>query len=179
MSHGRCYRFGRFELDADGRVLLREGKRIQLSPKAIDVLVALIEARDHAVGKEDLLRRVWGDTIVEEGSLTSHISLVRKALGDEGAGGFIETIPKRGYRFVGEVLDVRAPARTAQARLMLAVLPFKSLGGDAKHDYFSEGLTEEMIAQVARLSPERLGVIARTSAMRYAATTKSVRQIGR
>ena len=76
MSQGRSYRFGCFQLEADGRVLLRDGKRVALSPKAIDVLVALIEARDHAVGKEDLLRQVWGDTVVEEGSLTSHISLL-------------------------------------------------------------------------------------------------------
>ena len=179
MSNGRAYRFGLFQLDADGRVLLRDGKRVQLPPKAIDVLLALIEAKDQAVAKEDLLRKVWGDTVVEEGSLTSHVSLLRKALGEDDRGAFIETIPKRGYRFVGAVTDVSAPAATAKERLMLAVLPFKSLGGDENHDYFSEGLTEEMIAQVARLSPERLGVIARTSAMRYAPTTKSVRQIGR
>ena len=178
MPDGRCYRFDRFELDTVGRVLLRDGKRVLVAPKAIDVLIALIEARDHAVGKEDLLRKVWGDAIVEEGSLTSHVSLLRKALGEDGHGGFIETIPKRGYRFVGEVLDASQPA-AAQDRIMLVVLPFKSLGADQEHDYFSEGLTEEMIAQVARLSPERLGVIARTSAMRYAATTKSIRQIGR
>jgi TolB-like protein/Tfp pilus assembly protein PilF len=178
VSHGRSYRFGCFQLDAQGRVLLRDGKRVSLAPKAIDVLVVLLEARHQTVGKEDLLRKVWGDTIVEEGSLTSHVSLLRKALGEDDPGGFIETIPKRGYRFVGEVEDV-SPAGAAQERIMLAVLPFKSLGTDEKPDYFSEGLTEEMIAQVARLSPERLGVIARTSAMRYAATTKSVRQIGR
>jgi len=179
VSRGRCFRFGCFQLDAQGRVLLRDGKRVSLAPRAIDVLLVLIEGRNQAVGKEDLLRRVWGDTIVEEGSLTSHVSLLRKALGEGERGGFIETIPKRGYRFVGEVEELPPASGALKERSMLVVLPFKSLGGDENHDYFSEGLTEEMIAQVARLSPERLGVIARTSAMRYAATTKSVRQIGR
>src|SRR6478672_8907972 len=106
MLRGRCYQFGSFRLDAAGRTLFRDGKRIALTPKAIDVLIALVEAGDHPVGKEQLLRTVWADTVVEEGSLTSHISLLRKALGDDNGRSFIETLPKRGYRFVGQVSDV-------------------------------------------------------------------------
>ncbi|MEO8159340.1 MAG: tetratricopeptide repeat protein [Betaproteobacteria bacterium] len=179
MPIGPCYQFGCFRLDTGGRVLFRDGKRVALSPKAVDVLVALLEAREQPVGKDELLRRVWVGTIVEEGSLTSHISLLRKTLGDENGAGFIETIPKRGYRFVGQVLVVAPPESLAVQRLTLVVLPFESLNGGDKHDYFSEGLTEEMITQLAKLSPQRLGVIARTSAMRYKSTTKSVLQIGR
>src|SRR5438477_6208795 len=82
MVRRRCYQFGSFRLDAAGRALLRDGKRVALTPKAVDVLIVLVEARDHPVGKEELLRKVWANTVVEEGSLTSHISLLRKALGE-------------------------------------------------------------------------------------------------
>jgi TolB-like protein/Tfp pilus assembly protein PilF len=178
MLHRRCYQFGSFRLDTGGRALFRDGKRIALTPKAIDVLIALVEARDQPVAKEELLRKVWADTVVEEGSLTSHVSLLRKALGEHQGRGFIETIPKRGYRFIGQVSEVSESPGPVEERVMLAVLPFENLGRGDKHDYFIDGLTEEMITQLARLSPERLGVIARTSAMRYKSTTKPVQQIG-
>ena len=178
MLRGRFYQFGSFRLDAAGRTLFRDGKRIALTPKAVDVLIALVEARDRPVGKEQLLRTVWADTVVEEGSLTSHISLLRKALGEDHGRSFIETLPKRGYRFIGQVSEVSESAGAADQRIMLAVLPFENLGPGDKYDYFVEGLTEEMITQLARLTPERLAVIARTSAMRYKSTTKPVRQIG-
>jgi TolB-like protein/Tfp pilus assembly protein PilF len=174
------YEFRQYRLDTRARLLFRNGKRVVLTPKAVDLLVALVEAQGQPVGKQELLRRVWPDTVVEEGSLTSHIFLLRRVLG-EGAEGqqFIETIPKRGYRFVGPCAHVAplAPAAGAE-RLMLVVLPFENLSGGRKHDYFSEGLTEEMISQLARLSPEQLGVIARTSAMQYKSTTKTAQQIG-
>jgi TolB-like protein/Tfp pilus assembly protein PilF len=174
------YEFRQYRLDTRARLLFRNGKRVVLTPKAVDLLIALVEAQGQPVGKQELLRRVWPDTVVEEGSLTSHIFLLRRVLG-EGADGqqLIETIPKRGYRFVGPCAQVAplTPAAGAE-RLMLVVLPFENLSGGRKHDYFSEGLTEEMISQLARLSPEQLGVIARTSAMQYKSTTKTAQQIG-
>lgn len=179
MPSGRQYEFGPFRLDAGGRLLFRDGERLALTPKAVELLVVLVEAQGNPVGKEDLLKKVWPDTIVEEGSLTSHVSLLRKALGDSDGQQFIETIPKRGYRFVGQVKAAAEETRRAADRVMLAVLPFENLSGGEKHDYFSEGLTEEMISQLARLNPERLGVIARTSAMQYKSTTKTIQQIGR
>jgi len=116
----------------------------------------------------ELLRDNMGKVAtVEETSLTTHISIPRKALGD-------------GVRFVGAVRELTGQAGpSAPRRIMLAVLPFENLSSGKKYDYFSDGLTEEMITQLARLSPERLGVIARTSAMQYRSTKKSVRQIGR
>jgi len=82
--------------------------------------------------------------------------------------------------FVRDVSERSAPSTAAEAkRIMLGVLPFRNLSGNKKHDYFSDGLTEEMITQLARISPKQLGVIARASAMRYRSTNKSVRQIGR
>lgn len=180
MTIERLYDFGHFRLDASGHLLFRDGKRVPLTPKAVEILITLVESRGTPVAREELLHKVWGDTVVEEGSLTSHISLLRKALG-QGSDGrqFIETLPKRGYRFVGVVRSgTELPVRSTSERVMLAVLPFENLSGGKRHDYFSEGVTEEMITQLARLSPERLGVIARTSAMRYRSTDKSVRQIG-
>jgi predicted ATPase/DNA-binding winged helix-turn-helix (wHTH) protein len=106
MTPGRSFQFGAFRLDADGGVLYRGGERIALTPKAIDVLVALVRARERPVGREELLQQVWAGTVVEEGSLTSHISQLRKTLGE----GYIETLPKRGYRFVGRVDDPVPPS---------------------------------------------------------------------
>src|SRR5262245_34223649 len=110
MAPSRSYQFGPFRLDAASRVLYRDGDRVSLTPKAVDVLVMLVEARGEPVGKEELLARVWAGTVVEEGSLTTHISILRKTLGD----GYIETLSKRGYRFVGTVGqgEAVAPSRS-------------------------------------------------------------------
>ncbi|HUP48112.1 MAG TPA: tetratricopeptide repeat protein [Thermoanaerobaculia bacterium] len=166
--------FGNFRLDADGRLLFRGGDRILLTPKALDILVALVEKRGAMVTRQDLLAAVWPDTAVEEGTLSSHISLLRKTLGPQ----FIETIPKRGYRFVGSVTRPQ-PEPARPDRLLLAVLPFENLHGSAKYDSFSDGLTEELITQLGRINPARLGVIARTSSMTYKSTEKTIEQIGR
>ncbi len=97
------YEFGRFRLKTAERVLLREGEPVPLTPKVFDILVTLVEHGGQVVAKDDLMKRVWPNTFVEEGNLTQNISLLRKALG-ETAGGvqFIETVPRRGYRFVAE-----------------------------------------------------------------------------
>jgi TolB-like protein len=104
---------------------------------------------------------------VEEGSLNSLISLLRKTLGEgEKPRDIIETLPKRGYRFVAPVKRLGSGGRDAGGDAnMLVVLPFENLAAGERYDYFSDGLTEEMITELARLNPKRLGVIARTSAM--------------
>jgi len=180
MFTGRQYEFGHYRLDTQGRLLFRNGERMALTPKVVDLLIVLVEANGEVVGRDELLRRVWPGTVVEEGSVTSHISVLRKALREgKTEQQYIETLPKRGYRFVGSVKDARTvTAGDAADRRVLVVLPFENLSGGGKHDYFSDGLTEELITQLARLSPDRLGVIARTSAMQYKSTTKTVRQIG-
>ena len=177
----RQYEFGQYRLDTEAHLLFRKGVRVVLTPKAVDLLIALVAAEGKPIGKEDLLQRVWPDMVVEEGSLTSHISLLRKTLGEgHDEPQFIETIPKRGYRFVCPLNEIPESRLDAGAgRMMLAVLPFENLSGGEKYDYFSDGLTEEMITQLARLNPDQLGVIARTSAMQYQSTNKSVQQIGR
>lgn len=174
------YEFGGFRLDVQSRMLFREREHVALPPKVADLLVALVQAAGKPLSREYLLHLLWPDTIVEEGSLTSHVSMLRKALGVGLEGqDFIETLPKRGYRFLTSVrrIEFREPDHGV-TRTMLLVLPFENFAAGERYDYFSDGLTEEMITELARLSPERLGVIARTSAMQFKSTTKSVAQIG-
>ena len=98
------YEFGRFRLKTAERILLREGELVPLTPKVFDILITLVEHRGQVVAKDDLMKRVWPSTYVEEGNLTQNISLLRKALGESPGGvQFIETVPRRGYRFVGDI----------------------------------------------------------------------------
>jgi DNA-binding winged helix-turn-helix (wHTH) protein/TolB-like protein/Tfp pilus assembly protein PilF len=100
------YDFGRFRLKTAERVLLREGEPVPLTPKVFDILITLVEKRGQIVEKDDLMKKVWPTTFVEEGNLTQNVSLLRKALGESAGGGqFIETVPRRGYRFVAPVTE--------------------------------------------------------------------------
>jgi len=102
------YEFGPFRLDQAERLLLRGDQVLSLTPKALDTLIALIENSRHVVTKEELMNRVWPDIYVEETNLAQHISMLRKVLGEREDGGqFIETVPKRGYRFVVPVKKVK------------------------------------------------------------------------
>src|SRR5262245_31148674 len=95
------YEFGPFRLDAAEHLLLRDGEAVPLTPKSFDLLLALVERHGHLLEKDELLKKVWPDTFVEEANLASNISQLRKALGDgENGHRYIETVPKRGYRFV-------------------------------------------------------------------------------
>src|SRR5215510_13385511 len=101
------YEFGSFRLDVTEHLLLREGESVPLTPKAFDLLLALVERHGHLLEKDELLKKVWPDTFVEEANLASNISQLRKALGDgENGHRYIETMPKRGYRFVASVNKV-------------------------------------------------------------------------
>src|SRR6188474_1624111 len=103
-QESHSYEFGRFRLKTAERVLLREGELVPLTPKVFDILVALVEHGGQVVAKDDLMKRVWPNTFVEEGNLTQNVSLLRKALGESANGPqFIETVPRRGYRFVAPV----------------------------------------------------------------------------
>jgi DNA-binding winged helix-turn-helix (wHTH) protein/TolB-like protein/Tfp pilus assembly protein PilF len=98
------YEFGRFRVKSDDRVLLRDEELVPLTPKAFDILLALLEHDGRIVPKDDLMKKVWPNTFVEEGNLTQNVSLLRKALGESAnSSQFIETVPRRGYRFVAAV----------------------------------------------------------------------------
>lgn len=117
---GHVYEFGPFRIDPRERVLRRGEEAVALAPKAVETLLALIERRDRFVGKAELMKLVWPDAFVEETGLARNISVVRKALGDDPEGSqYIETVPKRGYRFVAQVREAgagEAAAQTAGAR---------------------------------------------------------------
>src|SRR5579863_1321111 len=101
------FEFGRFRLDRTERFLFQDGAAIPLSPRLFDTLLVLVENRGHVVQKNDLMQKVWNDVAVEENNLSQSISALRKILGDNLDGAkFIETIPKRGYRFVAPVKEV-------------------------------------------------------------------------
>lgn len=121
----RFYEFGPFRLDALNRVLLREAEVLPISPTIIETLLVLVENRGNIVTKEDLLKAVWPDTAVEETNLTHNVSVLRKTLGEgPGEQRYIQTIPKRGYRFVATVREVREGAATeAASRANLTMLP--------------------------------------------------------
>jgi TolB-like protein/DNA-binding winged helix-turn-helix (wHTH) protein len=222
------YQFGAYRLDPEEKVLERDGQAVSLPPKDLETLLVLAERAGHIVEKEELLERVWPGVFIEEGNLARHVFNLRQVLG-EGPDGrqYIETVPKRGYRFVGLLQEHDEPAESQAAvavandqprtplpgsrrqtlwlwslalvlavtailvvwrfsltrnppahRVMLAVLPFANLSGDAHEDYFADGLTEEMIAHLGQLQPAKLGVIARTSIVRYKNTKESIAQIG-
>ena len=102
------YEFGSFSLDANKRLLLRAGEPLPLAPKVLETLIALVENRGRVLSKDELLKQVWGDTIVEEGGLTRNISVLRKALGERPDDHqYIVTVPAQGYRFVAEVQERR------------------------------------------------------------------------
>jgi len=126
----RVYEFGPFRLNPDEGVLLRQGQEVPLTPKAYEILLCLLQHAGHILGKDALMHEIWPDTFVEEGNLKANISVLRRALGDtteEPA--YIETIPRRGYRFVAQVrageppssgLVVGGPARLTIERHTLA-----------------------------------------------------------
>jgi TolB-like protein/DNA-binding winged helix-turn-helix (wHTH) protein/Flp pilus assembly protein TadD len=113
------YEFGQFRIDTLERRLLRDGKVAPLTPKAYETLLLLVENWGHALEKEEMLKKLWPDTFVEEVSLARNISVLRKVLGEEVAAGeprYIETIPKRGYRFVAEVREISDEAGDGAGR---------------------------------------------------------------
>jgi DNA-binding winged helix-turn-helix (wHTH) protein len=101
------YEFGRFRLDGSECLLLRDGEVVSLTPKAFDLLRVMVERPGQLLTKEELLQAVWKDAFVEENNLADNISKLRKALGDGDNGNrYIETVPKRGYRFAACVREV-------------------------------------------------------------------------
>ena len=178
-SNTSVIRFGSFEMDLQAGELRLAGARLKLQPQPFKVLAMLVDRAGEVVTREDIERQVWGDeTHVDfDLSLNYCIKQIRSALKDDAdTPQFIETLPRRGYRFIAFVeRRERSPRKN---RAMLAVLPFGNLTGDAEQEYFADGMTEELIGQLGRLRPDRLGVIAFTSARRYKNTTKGIDQIG-
>lgn len=176
-SHRHEVRFAAFAVDLQAGELRKNGVKVRLQEQPFQMLSVLLERPGEVATREELRKRLWpGDTFVDfEASLGTAVKKLRRALADSAAHPqFIETLPRRGYRFIA-ALKAQPRAR----KPIVAVLPFENLTGDAGQEYFSDGMTEEMIARLGRLHPQRLGVIARASAIRYKNTDKDIDQIGR
>ena len=166
------YRFGEFTLDADQKVLTRDGKPLLLAPKVVDTLVTLVQSGGRIIEKEELMTRLWPDTYVEESNLTYTIVQLRKMLGDDARRPrYIETIPKRGYRFIIEVEEALSDMGS------IAVLPFLDLSPERDQEYFCEGLADELINSLASLP--NLHVASRTSSFRFKSPMLDIREVGR
>ena len=172
--------FGNFQLDPKSGELRRDGELVKLQPQPAKLLQMLAENPGKIFTRGEIEEHIWGkETVVDEGSVRFCIRQIRAALGDDAdAPRYIETLPKRGYRFIARA-ETRDPRPTSGGKTMLAVLPFVNLNPDPEQEYFSEGMTEEMITHLGRLNPQQLGVIARASAMQYKHTDKGIDQIGR
>ena len=168
-------RFGTFEVDLQSRELRKQGMRIRLEEKPFQILELLLETPGHVVTRKALCDRLWPGTFVGYNhSLNTAVNKLRELLGDSAQSPrFVETIPRRGYRFVAPVKNARRPS-PSQGKAMVAVLPFENLDCGAEQEYFADGLTEEMISQLGQLDPKRLRVIARTSAIQYKDTKKPI-----
>ena len=168
-------RFGMFELSPSSGELRKAGLTVKLQPQPFKVLALLVGRAGEVVRRHEIQERVWGgETHVDfEPNLNFCIKQVRSALGDDAkVPRYIETLPKLGYRFIAPVEQT--------GKTVLAVLPFVNLSADADEEYFSDGLTEELITRLAGVQPRKLGVIARASVMRFKKTERpiTIKEIG-
>jgi len=192
------FEFGNYRIDLSQRVLLSGTEVVPLAPKTFDMLLALVETNGRIVEKEELLQKIWPETFVEEGSLARSISTLRKALGENSDDQkYIQTVPKRGYRFVAQVRLVPAvpnslvveerarvrttfevhPAEPEAPVTHIAVLPFLSMSAEPDNQYFSEGLAEELIHALNQV--QGLRVVARTSSFLLSRRNLDISQIGK
>lgn len=114
-KNGHGYEFGDFRLDSEPLSLWREDRLVALPPKALEMLLLLVRRRDIIVSREELLDTVWRDAFVEEGNINYTVSLLRKTLDKDDKGRFIQTVPKRGYRFVADVLELATKGHAENA----------------------------------------------------------------
>lgn len=242
-AHAGVYRFGLFEVDGRSGELRKHGRAIKLRGRPFDILLLLLARRGDLMTRDELRHLLWpADTFVDfDHGLNSAMNRLREALGDSAESPrYIETLPKRGYRFIApiEVIDrsleasverkpseheplagrlasgepQRSPAHLlgpsravllaaagallaviviaglylrigrgapAGSKMTLAVLPFENLSAEADQDFFTDGFTDEMIAELGKLDPEHLGVIARTTTRLYKNARKDIGQIHR
>lgn len=179
---GRVVLFGVFEADLEAGELRRRGKRLRLQDRPFRILEVLLERPGEVVTRQDLRDRLWSaDTFVDfEHGLDAAMNKLRDALGDSAASPrFIETIPRRGYRFLVSPYRAGSPPSLAEGRKRVAVLPFRNDSGDPAQEQFCDGLTSEMIIRLGRLGRERLAVIACHSVQRYRNGDRSPERVAR
>jgi TolB-like protein len=191
--------FGECVLDTDRRELSRRSESVAVGPQVFDLLIHLIENRGRVVSKDELFDVIWRGKTVSESTLTSHVNFARRAIGDTGEEQrLIRTIPRKGFRFVGDLKEASAQnaakpaasetkpsnAEPAPGTMLslpdqpsVAVLPFLNLSGDPDQDYFADGVVEDIISALSRM--RWLFVIARNSSFTYKGRAVGVKQVGR
>jgi TolB-like protein/Tfp pilus assembly protein PilF len=171
-------------VDVGRRELRRGSEAVAVEPQVFDLLIYLLENRDRVVSKDDLIASVWRGRIVSESTLTSRINAARKAVGDSGGEQrLIRTVPRKGLRFVGDVRTESAPAQAKAEtpslplpdRPAIAVLPFTNMSGESEQEYFSDGISEDIITALSKL--RWFFVIARNSSFTYKGKSVHLKQV--
>ena len=167
-------------LDGDLRELTCGGMSVPLQPQVFDLLLYLVAQRTRVVSKGDLISQIWSDRIISDSALNSRINAARKALRDDGATQrLIKTIPRKGFRFVGDVREEvaakPAPAKVAPDRPGIAVLAFENMSGNPAQDYFGDAISEDILTALSKQS--WLIVIARNSSFTYKGRAVHIKQI--
>src|SRR6516162_8095550 len=184
---GTAYALGPFRLDTQGDLLWRGTEPTALGRRAIALLRALVERRGAVVSKDALIDAAWSGQVVEENNLTVQIAALRRVLGEEPGGDrWIETLPRRGYRFVGPIAKPDEPLVSTAARAAapplpdkpsIVVLPFANWSDDPEQEYLADGMVEDITTALSKL--RWFFVIARNSAFTYKGLAVDVKTIGR
>jgi adenylate cyclase len=187
------YTFEEYAFDTERRELHRGTDVVSVAPQVFDLLDYLISNRERVVSKDDLINAIWNGRSVSDAALTTRLNAARSAIGDSGhEQRLIKTLPRKGFRFVGPVLEAQAPGSTmitgngieaAKPALTLpdkpciAVLPFQNMSGDLEQEYFADGIAEDVLTTLSKI--QGLVVIARDSSFLFKGRTRDTREIGR
>ena len=187
------YLFEEYAFDTDRRELHRGADVVSVAPQVFDLLDYLIRNRERVVSKDDLINAIWNGRIVSDAALTTRLNAARSAIGDSGEEQrLIKTLPRKGFRFVGQVREAQGPAGATAAdnpiepprpaltlpdKPSIAVLPFANLSADPDQDYFADGMVDEITTALSRF--KSLFVIARNSSFTYKGRAVDIKQVGR
>src|SRR5271154_5300994 len=182
------YAFGPFRLDVAAGILFRGAEPVALGRRAVALLQVLVEGAGNPISKDRLIESAWPGLAIEESNLAVQIAALRRVFAEEPSGdSWIETLPRRGYRYVGPVavkeqenqgaVDNEQPAFAPPDKPSLAVLPFANMSGDSEQEYFADGMVEEIITALSRI--RWLFVIVRNSSFTYKGQPVDVKQVGR
>src|SRR6185437_13356435 len=175
-------RSGLFHVDAKSESLFRGAEPVALGRRAVAVLRLLLERAGEPVSRQTLIEAAWPRLAIEDSNLSVQIAAVRRVLAEQAGGAnWIETLPRRGYRYVGRPIPivngvVRSSSPTSDERPSMAVLPFTSMGGGSRHERFTDGIVEDVIMALSRF--KSLFVIARNSSFEYKGRTINIKQVG-
>ncbi|WP_426611406.1 winged helix-turn-helix domain-containing tetratricopeptide repeat protein [Bradyrhizobium sp. McL0616] len=184
----RCL-FEEYVFDTDRRELHRGADVVSVAPQVFNLLDYLIRNRERVVSKDDLINAVWDGRSVSDAALTTRLNVARSAIGDSGEEQrLIKTLPRKGFRFVGQVREAREVAdpnprdapESAPAppdKPSIAVLPFENMSGDPEQEYFADGMADEIITALSRF--KSLFVIARNSSFTFKGKAVDIKEVGR